>query len=212
MQDDEDDDEVEEVVVIGERTSSGSSTCPAGFCEHTPEPGDCGNMPCGGGGGGGGGGDGDSDDGNDEETDADAADQDTASKVDNCVRDNVSDFGAISPHTLHFDDNLTGTADLDGDRDIDRDSNGDPIQYPAEGQAKRSLLEYQTWLNIPLIRSRAAIGGHTVRLRQTYIVTHEYVHHVNPTWSEAQVTAEADDIYINTTRSACGTEDTDDDS
>lgn len=150
---------------------------------------------------------------NDEETDADAADQDTASEVDNCVRDNVSDFGAISPHALFFDDNLVGTADLDGDGAVDTDSNGNPIQYPAEGQARRSSQDtYQTWLNIPLIRSRAAIAGHTVRLRQTYIVTHEYVHHVNPTWTEAQVTAEADDIFNDTTRSACGTEDTDDDS
>ena len=30
---------------------------------------------------------------------------------------------------------------------------------------------------------------------RTYIVTYEYVHHVTPTWTEAQVSAEADDIF-----------------
>ena len=218
--DEDEEDEIEEVTVTGQRTSSGSNVCPAGFCEPYPEPGDCGGMPCGDGSGGGGGdsGDGDGDDGNDEQTDPDAADEGTASAVDLCVRGDVPDFAAISPHTLKFDDNLSGIGDMDGDGSIDTDSNGVAVLYPAEGQARRitnaagETIRYETWLNIPVIRSVAAQTGQTVRQRITDTLTHEYVHHVNPTWSEEQVEAEGQDIYDNTTNSACGAEETDDDS
>ena len=140
----EEDDEVEVVIVTEKPTSSGSSICPAGFCEPNSEPGDCGGMPCGGGGGDGG--EGGDDAGNDEQTDSDVADEGTASEVNTCVRGNVSAFGAISPHALRFDDNLSGTADLDGDGAVDTDSNGNAIQYPAEGQARRTATTHVTRL------------------------------------------------------------------
>ena len=169
-------------------------------CEPDVGTGDCAGIPCGDGDGG-----------------EDAADEATAAEAHLCVRGNVSDFRAISPHTLNFDDNLTGTGDMDGDGNVDTDSSGNPIQYSAEGQARRfenaagETTRYQTWLNTPLIRSVAAQTGQTVRQRHTDTITHEYVHHVNPTWSEDQVIAEAQDIYDNTTKAACGTEETEDD-